>query len=124
MDPLATSILVSVIEKAGGAAYNALKAKLREKYGRNSDLVQAVESLERNPESEGRQAVVREEIVATRAFEDTELQLLAKQLLEALQSNPEWKAAVGSKYQIDARGASIGVIGDQANVEGGIHFGG
>lgn len=122
MDPLAFSILAALLEKAGGAAYNALMAKLREKFGRNSELVQAVESLERNPESEERQAVVREEIREARAFEDAELQQLAKQLLEALQSSPEWKVAVGSKYQIDARGASIGVIGDRANVEGGIHF--
>lgn len=137
MDPITASILAAATAGiaagvAGGAtevaqkaivdAYNALKAKLTDKFGRSGDLAQAVESLEKNPESEGRQAVVREEIEATKAFDDPELQGLAKELLEALQSSPQGKAAV-SKYQVDARWAQIGVIGDQTTVEGGIHFG-
>lgn len=137
MDPLTASILAAATAGvtagvAGGAtvvaqsaivdAYNALKAKLADKFGRDGDLVQAVESLEKQPQSEGRQAVVREELAASEAVTDAELQQLAQRLLEALQSSPGGQAAVG-KYQVDAREAHIGVLGDGAKVEGGIHFG-
>jgi len=135
MDPLTASILAAATAGvtagvAGGTtvvaqsaivdAYNALKAKLADKFGRDGDLVQAVESLEKQPQSEGRQAVVKEELAVADA--DSELQELALRLLEALQSSPKGQAAA-SKYQVDARWASIGVMGDKANVKGGIHFG-
>ena len=137
MDPLTASILAAAMAGvtagiAGGTtvvaqsaivdAYNTLKAKLADKFGRNGELVQAVESLEKQPQSEGRQAVVREELAAAEAAGDAELQQLAQRLLEALQSSPAGQAAI-SKYQVDARWANIGVLGDGANVEGGIHFG-
>lgn len=137
MDPLTASILAAATAGvtagvAGGTtvvaqsaivdAYNTLKAKLADKFGRDGDLVQAVESLEKQPQSEGRQAVVREELAAAEAVKDAELQQLAQRLLEALQSSLGGQAAI-SKYQVDARWANIGVLGDGANVEGGIHFG-
>lgn len=136
MDPLTASILAAATAGvtagvAGGVtvvaqsaivdAYNALKAKLADKFGRDGELVQAVESLEKRPQSEGRQAVVREELEAAKAVADAELQQLAQRLLEALQSSPDGQTAVG-KYQVDARGANIGVMGDQATVKDGIHF--
>jgi hypothetical protein len=137
VDPITASILAAATAGiaagvAGGAtevaqkaivdAYNALKAKLIDRFDRSGEIAQAVESLEKNPESEGRQAVVREEIEAAKAFEDPELQGLATKLLEALGSSPQGKAAI-SKYQVDARWAQIGVMGDETTVKGGIHFG-
>ncbi len=60
-------------------------------------------------------------LAASEAVADSELQQLAQRLLEALQSSPDGQTAVG-KYQVDARGANIGVMGDQATVKDGIHF--
>jgi hypothetical protein len=47
------------------------------------------------------------------AHEDAELRQAAKSLQQVL-----------VKQQVDAQGAQIGIMGDHAHVEGGIHFGG
>ncbi len=38
-------------------------------------------------------------------------------------TRPERCKEIMGKYQVDARRAQIGVIGDDVKVEGGIHFG-
>jgi hypothetical protein len=130
-------------------AYDALKAALKGKFGIESNIAKAVADLEADPDFEpnhdalaGRvaQAKAAEDaelrelaqaliddalagrVAQAKAAEDAELQELAQALIDALESTAEGKKAVG-KYQIDARGAQIGVLGDDAEVKGGIHFG-
>ena len=133
MDPITAAIVAALAAGvAAGAtevgkkvivdAYDALKAALKKKFGADSDLAEAVEKLEKKPDSAGRQETLKEEVEAAQAANDPQLQQLAQALIEALKSTPEGEKAV-SKYQIDARGAQIGVLGDEAKVEGGIHFG-
>ena len=128
MDPISTAIVAALTagvtevgKKVIPDAYDALKAALKKKFGDDGDVVEAVESLEKKPKSVGRQTTVQEEVAAANAADDPEVKKLAQALIEALQSTPEGKEAVG-KY-IDARGAQVGVMGDEAKVEGGIHFG-
>jgi hypothetical protein len=133
MDPITSTIVAALV--AGAAAgstkvaetaivdgYNTLKATLKKKFGHDSDLAEAVEKLEQKPDSSGRQEVLQEEILIAQADQDPELQMLAEKLISALQTMPEGRAAVG-KYNIEASNAQIGVIGDDAKVKGGIHFG-
>ena len=54
--------------------------------------------------------------------DDAELVKLAQALLDALKDTPAGEKAL-SKYHIEAQDSEIGVIGDDAHVEGGIHFG-
>ncbi len=133
MDPITVAIVAALTagvasgitdvgKKALVDGYEALKAALKRKFGADSKLAQAVAEVEANPASKGRPAVLNEEVVAAKADQDQELVSIAQALLEALQRTPDGKQALG-KYQIDARYAQIGVVGDQAKVEGGIHFG-
>lgn len=118
----ATSGATKVVEKAFMDAYGALKEKIKSKFGGKSDLAEAVEKLDAKPESKARQDAVKEEVESVKGEEDEELRALAQALLAAMQSSESGKAALG-KFNVDAKGAQIGVIGDHTRVEGGIHFG-
>jgi prophage DNA circulation protein len=133
MDPITTAIVAALAAGVAASAkevgkkvvvdaYDALKTTLKKRFGPDSDLAEAVETLEKKPESAGRQTTVQEEVAAAKAAGDPELQELAQALIEALKSTPEGEKAVG-KYQVDVSGGQVGVIGDDAKVEGGIHFG-
>ena len=133
MDPITTAIVAALAAGVAASAkevgqkvivdaYDALKTTLKKRFGPDSDLAEAVETLEKKPESAGRQTTVQEEVAAAKAADDPELQELAQALIEALKSTPEGEKAVG-KYQVDVSGGQVGVIGDDAKVEGGIHFG-
>lgn len=131
MDPITGAILAAVTagvtsgvteigKKAIVDAYGALKAKLQEKFGSDSDLVEAVDKLEKKPESAGWKEEVQTQIQAAQATEDDELQQLAQALLEALKDTAEGQKAVSKYHIVDSE---VGVAGDHAKVEGGIHFG-
>ena len=62
-------------------AYQALKRSLYEKFGPNSDVANALASLEKKPDSTGRREVLQEEISANKAERDPEL-LTAAQILQ------------------------------------------
>ena len=47
---------------------------------------------------------------------------IAQELIKALNSTETGREVI-AKFQIDAKDAQVGVIGDQAHIEGGIHFG-
>jgi len=68
-------------------AYQALKKKAFTKFGKHRDFVDSVEQLEKNPDSEGRQKVLEEEIVKHGIDKDPELVEAANRILE--QAKPE-----------------------------------
>ncbi|HXV97927.1 MAG TPA: hypothetical protein VEC93_05850, partial [Anaerolineae bacterium] len=128
MDPVSAAIVTGLAAGvAGGAtdvgqkliidAYDALKAALKQKFGADSDVVEAVEYLEKKPEVPARQAGVEEEVKAAKADADPDVVAAAQTVLDALKKTPEGQQAL-SKYQIDAKNAQIGVIGDNAKIEG------
>lgn len=121
MDLVSASIVAALnvgIAEPFKDVYNALKKALREKFGGDSDVVDAVMKLEKRPDSSGRQTTLQEEIVIIKAQEDLELKQLAEALLKKLKEIPEGQKVV-SKYNITG---DVGVAGDNAHVEGGIHF--
>ncbi|XOF33821.1 MAG: hypothetical protein ACL93V_00545 [Candidatus Electrothrix sp. YB6] len=114
-----TSAIASAVGSLGlegvKHGYTRLKELLQGKFGEQSALADAVEQLEKNPDSAGRKAVVAEELAKVGADKDEEVLAAARQLQDKLD---------GGQPQVDARKAKIGVIGDHAKVKGGIHFDG
>ncbi|MCG3207292.1 MAG: hypothetical protein FOGNACKC_00892 [Anaerolineae bacterium] len=75
-------------------AYDALKAALRQKYGVDSELANAVEQLEKKPDSNSRQGMVQEEIAAAGADKDADLLAKAQALLDKLNEQPGGKTII------------------------------
>jgi hypothetical protein len=97
MDPISTA-LVAALGKLGETAvidaYNALKAALKKKFGKHSDLADALEGLEKKPESSGRRETLREEVVAAGANQDREIIKVANALIEILKAQPGGKKII------------------------------
>lgn len=133
MDPITATILAALATGAAAGAtqvatqavvdgYNALKAKLKAKFGPQSDLVQAVEAVEVKPASEGRKGTLEEEVAAVQADKDDEILKAVQALKDALKQSPQGQQAM-AKYNIQMQNSQTGVIGDNAHIEGGINFG-
>lgn len=97
MDPISAAIIGALaIGVAGGVkqigekvvvdAYESFKAVLRKKYGVDSDLIEAVEKLEKRPDSEARKSMLQEEVGAVNANHDEEVVTAAKTLLELIEA--------------------------------------
>ena len=119
---LIAAVASGVAEGLVGEAYQALKSALKRKQGADSDVVEAVESLEKKPESKARQAVVAEEVEEADLAQDPDLVKLAQELLEALKETEAGQKTL-SKYNLHIENSEVGNIGDHAHIEGGIHFG-
>ena len=133
MDPITTALVAAVsagltsgVTAAGKQAvvdaYNGLKRIISSKFGRDSQVSKAIAELEEEPDSKGRQTILSEQVAATKADQDSEILEITQELIKALKSTEAGRKAI-AKFQIDAKGAQVGVIGDGAKVEGGIHFG-
>lgn len=97
MDPITlaiTAALGNLGAKVINDAYDALKAALQHKFGIDSDLVGAVEKLEKKPDSEARKGMLKEEVANTKADQDPELKQTAEALIEAIKSQPGGAEAV------------------------------
>ena len=91
MDPITTAIMAALANLSKDAikdGYNALKAAFKKKFGSESDLVDAVEKLEKKPDSEGRKATVQEEIEAAKVNDDPDIIRLAQDLLDKIKEQP------------------------------------
>lgn len=91
MDPITTAIvaaLASLSKDVIKDSYKALKSALKQKFGSESDLIAAVENLEKKPNSEGRKATLQEEVDNAKVNDDPELLQLAQDLLDKLKKQP------------------------------------
>jgi hypothetical protein len=91
MDPIFAVIIAAVgklSESVVKEGYETLKAVLQRKFGKNSDLSEAVEKLEKNPTSSGRKQTLREELATAKADQDAELIQAAQALLEKIRELP------------------------------------
>ena len=91
MDPITlaiTTALGNLGQTVIKDAYDALKAALQNKFGADSDLVEAVEKLEQKPDSNARQAVLQEEVEDSKAAQDVEIIQFAESLIEKLKNLP------------------------------------
>ena len=92
MDPIITTAIVAGLANLSKEAikdsYNALKTCLKKKFGDESDLVDAVEKLEKKPDSNARKAIVQEEVEIAKLNDDPEILNLAQDLLEKIKEQP------------------------------------
>ncbi|HEX6373075.1 MAG TPA: hypothetical protein VF006_29400 [Longimicrobium sp.] len=89
MDPISTAIVAAVANLGATAvkdAYAGLKSLLVRKFGADSRVGAAVEGVEAQPASEGRRAVLAEEVAAARAAQDEELVRAAAALAAAVEA--------------------------------------
>ena len=103
MDPITlaiTTALANLSQDVVRGAYAALKGKLRDKFGAESQLVEAVNKLEEKPESKARRAVLQEEVASSEASQDTDLLQLANVLIEELKKLPEANVNINQEVKI------------------------
>ena len=88
MDPIITTAIVAALANLSKDAikdsYVALKAALKKKFGETSDVVDAVDKLEKKPDSEARKATVQEEVEIAKVNDDPEILKLAQDLLDKI----------------------------------------
>ena len=133
MDPITGAILAAVTagvtsgatevaKKVIVDAYTALKAAIEKKFGQDSKIAEAVATVEEEPDFEPNQQALVGRVKQADADEDEELQKLAQELISALEKTAKGKKAL-NQYNIQITDSQIGVIGDDAHIEGGMHFG-
>lgn len=98
MDPITSAIVLGVAGNfatdAIAAAYKSLKNALTKKHGQDSDLVDAVNKLEKTPDRDDRKATVQAEVEIAKANDDAELVKLAQDLLNQLKEQPGGMSAI------------------------------
>ena len=123
MDPVSAAIISGLVagvatdtakigKQAAVAAYNTIKTALRKKFGSNSDVIKAVELLEKKPDAEIRQAFVAEEIKAAKVNEDADL-ITAAKILQDIVDKMQTSQETGKKYHVIAE--NIAQVGDNNN---------
>ncbi len=121
MEPITTAIvaaLASGMNKATSTAikdaYSALKNKLCDMLSSESEAVNALQNLEKKPDSSGRQGVLNEELLHANVEQTFEIQQLLNTLLDKLNQTESGKDAL-SKYTVKAE--KIGVVGDNVHIK-------
>jgi disulfide oxidoreductase YuzD len=111
MDPITTAILTTagtgLVTSVIKDSYEALKAALKKKFGSNSDLVDAVEKLEKKPDSEARKAIVQEELEIAKVNDDPELVGLAQALLDQLKEQPGGQEIISQTQTNTVSGVTV-----------------
>jgi len=86
---------------------------LQRKFANNSEVVEAVDKLEKKPDSEGRKGMLKEELEDAGVDHDPEVRQVAQELLKQLEAQPGGEAhiqnAVGSYIAQADRGSSAEV---------------
>ena len=142
MDPITIIVTALVAGAAVGSkdvagqavkdGYAALRALLVHKFGGQTDVAGALEEVEKKPDSEARQGVLKEELATAKAGQDAEVVRQAQALLDLLK---EQGLAAGTSYQATLTGsgaiaqgpgavaAGAGGVAVGGSIEGGIHLG-
>lgn len=98
MDPVITTAIVAALANLSKDVikdgYDALRATLKKKFGAESDLVDAIEKLEKSPDRDDRKATLKTEIEIAKVNDDPEILQLAQDLLNKLKEQPGGQAAI------------------------------
>ena len=118
MDTITTAIIAALANLSKDAikdSYNALKSALKKKFGSESEVVDAVEGLEKKPDSKGRQATLQEEIENAKVNDDIEIVQLAQELLKQLESEESASGKYNLEFQGEVKGVQVGDRNIQEN---------
>ena len=118
MDVITTAIIAGLAGLSKDAikdSYNALKAALKKKFGSDSEVVNAVEGLEKKPDSKGRQTTLQEEIENAKVNDNAEIVQLAQELLKQLESEKSASGKYNVEFQDKAQGVQVGDRNTQTN---------
>lgn len=111
MDPITTAIVTAVgtglVKDVVTDSYNALKAALKKKFGDKSDLVDAVEQLEKKPDSEARKATVQEEVETAKANDHPDVVKLSQDLLDKIKEQPGGQEIINQTQTNTASGNTV-----------------
>jgi hypothetical protein len=95
MDPISAAIISGLVAGATRVsadalsdAYSALKTMITRRFGGDSGLTNAIEAVERAPESQARQQVLREEVASAGADQDRNILAAADALLDEIRTRP------------------------------------
>ena len=102
MDPVTSAIIAAITAGALGGmteasknmisdAYERLKKIMKKRFGNKSEVVQAIKTLEKKPDSAGRKETLKEEIVLLGADKDSEILGAAQKILELLNNYSDLK---------------------------------
>lgn len=112
MDPITTAIVTAVgtglVKDVITDSYNSLKAALKKKFGDKSDLVGAVEQLEKKPDSEARKATVQEEVETAKANDAPDVVKLAQDLLDKIKEQPGGQEIINQTQTNTVSGVNVG----------------
>ena len=111
MDVITTAIIAALANLSKDAikdSYDALKSALKKKFGSDSDVVDAVEGLEKKPDSEGRKGTLQEEIEGAKVNDDVEIVQLAQDLLNKLKDEPGGQQIINQTQTNTASGNTVG----------------
>jgi hypothetical protein len=130
MEPITFTVIVAalsagavtgagkVVENTIVDAYQGLKSVLRRKFGDDSGVVGAVDTLEQKPDSEARKALLQEEIEAAGVDSDEEIRQAARKLRDLIAAQPDGERhiqyAVGSYIAQADRGSTATVNVDRS----------
>jgi phage terminase small subunit len=100
MDPITFTAIVAalsagvatgagkVVENALVDAYQGLKSTLKRKFGDDSEVVKAVDTVEEDPKSDWRQGMLKEMLERAGADQDPEVRKAAEELREQVKRQP------------------------------------
>ncbi|MEH2244222.1 hypothetical protein [Nostoc sp.] len=111
MDPITTVIVAAVNTLGKGViedGYNALKNAFKKKFGEKSDLINAVDGLEKKPDSEGRKATLQEEVEIAKVNDDPEILQLAQYLLDKIKEQPGGQEIIKQTQTNTVSGVNVG----------------
>ena len=118
MDPI-TMAIITALAKLGETvindSYQALKGALQHKYGVDSGLVEAMHKLEEKPDSVAHKEMLREEVEAAKADQDSELLKIAQALLDKLiEDQPQ--SPTNIKQQAGDNAIQVGQVSGDVNL--------
>lgn len=112
MDPITsafvTALAIPVAKDVIKDGYEALKAALKKKFGEDSDVVNAVEQLEKKPDSEGRKTILQEEVENAKIYNDPEIVKLAEDFLIKLKEQPGGQEIITQTQTNTVSGVNVG----------------
>ena len=122
MEPVITTIaaavalgaaegLKSIVPQAVSDAYEGLKKLIQDRYGKQEDVIDAVDYVAKKPEAVPRRQMLEQALKDAGADKDQELHQLAQQLLNALQKQAINEEAEQQRFKQDITGKGNVVTG-------------